>query len=58
MVTALEGCDKYCKDFQVEQRDLYRDGDEIKREFRCANTDKCLALIEVLLKATVKAENL
>ena len=51
MVTALEGCEKYCKDFQVEQIELFQDNEKYIREFRCKHYNKCLALLEVLMKA-------
>lgn len=52
ITTALEGCDRYCPNFRVEQRELYRNGDVFYREFRCENIEKCLALLEVLMKVT------
>lgn len=60
--TALQGCDRYCKNFKVKQIELYRDGDTFKREFRCERIDQCLALLDVLMKAkdtyTVHMENI
>lgn len=56
ITTALEGCDRYCPNFQVEQRELYRNGDIFYREFRCENLEKCLALLEVMMKEREKHE--
>lgn len=51
--TALEGCEKHCKEFNIEQINLYMDGNIYKREFRCEHIDRCKALLEARNTYTV-----
>ena len=56
--TALDGCGKFCEDFEIKSTILYYNNNEIIRDHRCVNMDKCEALLQAMSFASIDAENL
>ena len=55
--TAIDGCGKFCEDFEIKSSILYYNN-KIIRDHRCVNMDKCEALLEAMSFATINAENI
>ena len=56
--TALDGCGRFCEDFEIKSSILYYNNNEIHRDYRCVNMDKCEALLQAMQLVTIDAENI
>lgn len=56
--TAVDGCGRFCPEFEIETITLYGDGKEYARVYKCPHTEQCAAMLEAMSTTTIEIENI
>lgn len=56
--TIVDGCDRYCKEFDIEVTTLYANGSVYARVYKCSHLEQCKAMIQAIETVTVEMKNI
>ena len=57
--TAVDGCARYCPNFQIEVINLYVNDETYNRAYRCEHLTECEAMLKAIMRIdTVTVKNI